>query len=159
MAPIGPSSANIQASLPLVFVPSPIAYIGTWILSHNVHRRHLKPSQRAAIAVEYMRVFQVEAKARQSEALIRGNMNRHSPIQVNLPQSGGRSPQAADQAAEALSVCGKTVRDAAFVKENDEEAFEDIKAGRKTASGAAKRGQNRVDGAAGMCENRSALET
>ena len=109
----------------------------------------MKPSQRAAIAVEYMRVFQVEAKTRQ----IRKPANS---VRENFPEQNGR---AADQAGEALGVTGRTVRDAAFVKENDEEAFEDIKAGRKTASGAAKRGQNRVDGAAGMCENRSALET
>ncbi len=67
----------------------------------------MKPSQRAAIAVEYMRVFQVEAKTRQ----IRKPANS---VRENFPEQNGR---AADQAGEALGVTGRTVRDAAFVKE------------------------------------------
>lgn len=65
------------------------------------------------IAVEYERVFAEQAKKRQVEAALAGNVNRHkdSPVQENLPEPAGR-PQATDEAGDLFNVSGRTVRDA-----------------------------------------------
>lgn len=94
--------------------------IGPWIISHNLHRRHLTASQRAAIAVEYEKRLAIEAAARQRAG---------KPV-----EAGGR---ASDLAGELLGVSGRTVRDAKFVAEHDPGLFERVRAGEVSASLAA----------------------
>ena len=107
--------------------------VSRWIVSHNLHRRHLSPSQRTAVAVEFVAVFAEAAKKRQIEALARGNETKHSDSSIveNLPQSteGERRPPATDEAAELFGVSGRSGRDAQYVKNNDPDTFEKVKAG------------------------------
>lgn len=80
-----------------------------------------------------MAVFAEAAKKRQIEAVQRGNVSRHeeSPVEENLPQlvEGERGPQSTDEAAELFGVSGRSVRDAQYVKNNDPDTFEKVKAG------------------------------
>ncbi|KKB97832.1 ParB N-terminal domain-containing protein [Mycolicibacter arupensis] len=101
--------------------------IGPWIISQNIHRRHLTASQRAMIALEYERVFAAEARERQGQ---------RSDIQEDLPECSGT--QASDQAGQLLNVSGRSVRDAKFVAERDPEAAERIRRGEASVSGEAK---------------------
>ncbi len=45
-----------------------------WVISMNLHRRHLTPSQRAAIAVEALPIFEAEARERQLATLKHGSV-------------------------------------------------------------------------------------
>lgn len=116
--------------------------VSRWIVSHNLHRRHLSPSQRTAVAVEFVAVFAEAAKKRQGQRTDLQN----SDFQEKLPESRPTSPrpQATDEAAELFGVSGRSVRDAQYVKNNDPETFEKVKAGDVAVSRAAKtiRNQN-----------------
>ena len=95
---------------------------------------HLSPSQRTAVAVEFVAVFAEAAKKRHAEGVRRGAEvvnSRHGRSGENLPQSveGERGPRATDEAAELFGVSGRSVRDAQYVKNNDPETFEKVKAG------------------------------
>src|SRR5262245_36598940 len=56
----------------------------TYVIGANVHRRHLTPLQRAAVAVESLPLFEAEARQRQRAAGVhgamggRGNRNPHA---------------------------------------------------------------------------------
>jgi len=104
--------------------------IGPWIISTNIHRRHLEKGQRAAIAVEYERVFSEQAKARMSEGG-KGGVRGKEKF-PDLPS------QASDEAGELFNVSGRTVRDAKYVARHDPDAFDRIKQGEVAPSRAAK---------------------
>ncbi|TWS27401.1 hypothetical protein FK530_18950 [Tsukamurella conjunctivitidis] len=108
--------------------------IGLWIISHNLHRRHLQPKQRAAIAAEYLEVFAAEAKKRQIAAQ---NNEAAKAVMANLPEQV-RGGTASDEAGDMFGVSGRSVRDAHFVMKNNPEAFEKIKNGEVAPSAAAK---------------------
>lgn len=108
-----------------------------YVLSLNVRRRNLSPSQRAAIAVEFLPWLEEEAKRRQGEHL------RTSRDATGRAQSGskepdwGRSPQrAATEAGALVGVSASSVKRAKRVKEQAPEEYERVKAG-ETPVGAA----------------------
>ena len=107
--------------------------IADWIISHNLHRRHMSKSQMATVAVEYEKWLAVEAEKRMTAGL-----KQHSNPEENFPQ-GERAPQASDEAGAMLGVSGRTVRDAKYVANNDAELFEKMRRNEITASAAAKR--------------------
>lgn len=76
-----------------------------WVLSKNLHRRHLDTSQRALVAAKAKPMFEEEARKRQKAALRKGDK---TPVPVNLPERG----DARDQAAAVVNVSGKSVSDA-----------------------------------------------
>lgn len=135
--------------------------IGRWIVSTNLHRRHLTASQRAAVAVAYERVFAEAAKARQRKAGGNKFADQQEPLRENLPErSGDDTPprsdyHASDEAGELFNVSGRSVRDAKFVAENDPEAFEEVRGGKASVSAAAKKIRGKspapVDVAAKRC--------
>ena len=118
--------------------------VSRWIVSHNLHRRHLSPSQRTAVAVEFVAVFAEAAKKRQLSTL-KQNVGNGDAVGENLPQreDGERGPRATDEAAELFGVSGRSVRDAQYVKNNDPDTFEKVKAGDVAVSRAAKTLRNK----------------
>jgi len=91
----------------------------SYVVSVNVRRRHLNQSQRAALAVEMLPLFEAEAKER---------MGRSG--KPALPD--GEKRQARDDAARAVGAAGRTVQQAKRVKEEDPKAYEEVKAGTKS---------------------------
>jgi ParB-like chromosome segregation protein Spo0J len=89
-----------------------------WVLSQNLHRRHLTASQRSMIALDAERLFAVEAKQRQGA---------RTDIKAILPE--GSKGQARDQAAAACGVSPRYVQDAKSVAKSPTLA-DQVKAGK-----------------------------
>lgn len=102
----------------------------SFVLSLNLHRRHLTPSQKATVAVEILPWFEREAKKRQATS------------------TGGSKPQLrpkldkADRsdalAGQALGVGRSYVSDAKAIKQKAPQLFQQVKAGEKTIQQAKK---------------------
>lgn len=95
---------------------SPIGFV----ISENLHRRHLTPSQRAAISLDAEALFAEEAKKRQGS---------RSDIKEIFPEGSG---QARDKAAEMFGVNERYVSDAKRIRDLDPDKFEQVKSGEKT---------------------------
>jgi N6-adenosine-specific RNA methylase IME4 len=116
----------------------PIAFV----VSLNLHRRHLDTSQRAAVAAKLMPIYEAEAKKRQAAA-----GGDHRSLGANLPEpidtSNRIEPEkhkgrARDQAAAAAHVSPRTVQDASKVlEEGAPEVFSALERGEIKASTAA----------------------
>lgn len=107
-------------------LPSPTIYV----LSKNLHRRHLTPSQRGAIAAEAEPLFKDEARKRQLSGL---NNQDHSSFRPVGHNDNGSTRKVV---ADALQVGEGTVQRAIEVKQADPALFEKIKSGELTAYGA-----------------------
>jgi N6-adenosine-specific RNA methylase IME4 len=120
-----------------------------YVLSVNVERRHLTPSQKATIAVEALPLFEAEAKARKTGRPKKG-----------AEKSPGKSARTSDHrarndAAKATGASARNVQDAKALKKHDKEKgttlFAEVKGGDKTLSEAKremKREKNREQAAA-----------
>lgn len=92
---------------------SPTAYA----ISKNLHRRHLEPGQRAAIAAEALPMYEAEAK----ERMLAGKAPDPSEIL--------RGGKASEQASEQFDVSSRYIEDAKRFKERSPEVFERVKSG------------------------------
>lgn len=98
-----------------------------YVWSLNGARRHLTPSQRAAVAVELLPELKREAKKRQ--------IRKPKSVPELVPEQKG---DAAQQAADLVGTNEKYVRDAEKIKAKSPELFSEIKTGTKTVKRAAK---------------------
>lgn len=107
--------------------PSFIEYDGddpvTFVISVNIMRRQLDPSQRAGVAVQLEPMLAIEAKIRQGQ---------RTDIVANLRQCN--HGKASDQAATMVGVSGRMVQYAKAIKNADPEAFNQIMAGEVTVN-------------------------
>lgn len=111
-----------------------------WVLSENLHRRHLTADQRALIAHEASALFAKEAKERQRAA---GGDRKSLHAPDRLPPRGGkrsaeRAPTAAAQAAATAGVSARSVERARRVQQAKPELLEKVRAGELTLKQAEK---------------------
>lgn len=125
-----------------------------YVMSKNLRRRHLTPSQRAAIAVAFLPALEKEA-AERSRVLGR-ELGGRPPVS---PDTGGPKPKeywdqarAAVKAGEQIGVSGSTVARAKRVQTEDPEMFEKVKSGEVTVFGAVKELRHRSTPNSGMPE-------
>lgn len=106
---------------------SPVA----WVVSQNLHRRHLTASQRAMVGAALVPLFEEEAKERE-------RIGGREKGRANLPEA--EKGRAREKAAEAVNVSPRSVADAVVVTTvAPPETVEAVKAGRVPVSAAAKK--------------------
>lgn len=108
-----------------------------YVLSKNLHRRHLTTSQRAAIAVEVLPLLKEEAHRRQL-------VGKKPGLPLNSEGGTPHVGEARQIAARELRVGHATVWEAEQVKEKDPAMFEKVRRGEATVHGAYRKATGRV---------------
>jgi ParB family chromosome partitioning protein len=85
-----------------------------FVVSLNLHRRHLDISQRAMVGARMLPMFAEEAKARQRQA---GEQHGRGQVVANLPEAMPEGSRAREDAAAAVQVSPRTIESAARVIE------------------------------------------
>jgi hypothetical protein len=101
---------------------SPVDYV----LSQNLHRRHLTASQKSIVAANAKPLYAAEAKERQRQA----GGDHEEPLREIIPQAD--KGRARDKAAAAVGVNPRYVDQAEYVIKNAPELAEQVKAGEVT---------------------------
>lgn len=124
--------AGVRPQFVAVEVKDPVGYV----LSLNLHRRQLTPSQRAMVASRAREIFDRQAKERQKTGGKTAGKGRPQ-VPAKLPEPKGGD--ARDQAGKALGVSGKTVDAATKVLTSGiTELVQAVDAGEVSVSAAAK---------------------
>ena len=98
-----------------------------FVLSMNLHRRHLTPSQKAAVAVEILPWLEKEAKGRQRFSRGRGKKGTQRIAGVS-------KGEAREQAAKIFGTNRQYVQDAKKLHQENPELFQAVKVGKVTLS-------------------------
>ena len=115
--------------------------MGPWIISHNLHRRHLTTSQKAMVGQGYLAFLKEDAKRRQVEGSRKGAevTNSGGRVPAKTPEAErGHESESAVQAAKLVGVGQKSIRDADFVVQHDPDLAEQVRDDKIKVSAAAK---------------------
>ena len=112
--------------------------IADWIISHNLHRRHLTTSQKAMVGQGYLNYLKEEAKKRQLSTLKQNATDSVGRISAQR-EVDNYSTRSAVQAGKLVGVSKDSIRDADFVVKNDPELAQQVRDSKVTVSAAAKR--------------------
>lgn len=120
--------ANLNGLSPLEFV-----------IAKNLHRRHLTPAQRAALALELLPQFQAEARLRKIEAgELYGRSHPKVGSEKGEPLHKDESRKAAADAAKAVNVGRSAVEAAVAIQKRDPKVVERMKKGELNVAQAAR---------------------
>lgn len=110
-----------------------------YVLSENLHRRHLASEQRAAVAVEadaYRRERDAARERQRAAAEVTnqklGRKTNEETLRETFPEASSPRERPRDLVAKVVGTNPHYVSDAARIKEQAPEVFEAIKAGRVT---------------------------
>lgn len=139
-------ACTIAGKKPLTWLwdGSPGGSVLAFIVSKNVKRRHLDPSQRAMVAADLLPMFEGEARARRLAGLEHG---RNRPRE-GKPPAGGHRATAAKDAAKAVHVGERSVERAKAVSERSPELAEKVRAGEVSLKAAERQVRQREQRAA-----------
>jgi len=93
-----------------------------FVVSKNLHRRHLSSSQRAAISLDALAMLEAEAKKRQEATQFGGGGNNSTTEQG----------KARDQAAALLNTNPRYVQDAKKLRDKAPDLLDEVRAGKKS---------------------------
>ncbi len=109
----------------------------TYVISKNLHRRHLEAGQRAMIATDIKPMLEVEAKKRQL-----ANLKQYADTVPEIfPER--EAGEARDQAGDLFGVSGKYVSEAENLKKEAPDLAEQVRSGDMTIPKAKKESQKR----------------
>lgn len=110
----------------------------SYVISKNLHRRHLTASQRAIMATDIKPLLEVEAKKRQATSL--PGVYGGKPLVESFPQAV-ETGKSRDQAGDLFGVSGRYVSEAENIKDKEPELAEKVRSGDMTIAEAKKKAQ------------------
>jgi len=116
----------------------------SFVVSLNLHRRHLTPTQWATVGVDALPLYEEEARQRQiaagaagAEFGVLGGRGNTKPLGENFPQGvfvSERAPRARATAAQIVGVNPRYIQDGKRIKEQAPDVFDKMRTGEVTIS-------------------------